>query len=455
MPLRVAFYTLGCKLNQLETESFADAFARSGATVLELSEPGADGCGAPDLVIVNSCTVTSKAEQKARRIIRVALAENREAIVIITGCYAQVDAAALSALDERALVLPGERKSALLDLPSYLSASGGGSDLLGLLRAWLSGASGPGPFAFNPQAFSFHARPSLKIQDGCDNECAYCRVHIARGKSLSLPSSQVLERARSLEAAGRAEIVLAGVNLSQYRDGDIDFPGLLRVLLRGTERIAFRISSYEPDAMSEDFFEVFSEKRIRPHLHLALQSGSDSVLSAMGRRYGSAEILSAVEKIRRARRDPFIACDLISGFPGETEADAASTLELARRIDFAWIHAFRFSPRPGTKAASMPHPVPERVAGERVGTLLEQGRSGRARYLARWGGEELSAVLESDFRATSENFLKLRVKGLPETTKPGQGIRCRIETKAIERASVDENEGVDCLAEYIESIASR
>jgi threonylcarbamoyladenosine tRNA methylthiotransferase MtaB len=451
MSLRVAFHTLGCKLNQLETESFADAFARAGAEVLSFDS---DGAVPAELVVVNTCTVTSKAEQKARRIVRLALAADPKAVVLITGCYAEVEAESLASLGERALILKGALKAELLGLPALLAAPGA-PPLLEALRGWLSDvqatvrepkvAAIDGRFAYNPEAFSFHSRPSLKIEDGCDNECAYCRVHIARGSAISLPAPEVLSRARTLEAAGKAEIVLAGVNLAQYRDGDTDFPGLLKLLVAGTERIAFRISSYEPDLIDSSFIEAFSHERVRPHVHLALQSGSDSVLAAMNRHYGREAVFASVEALKRVRHDPFLAADIIAGFPGETDADAEATLDLARSCGFAWIHAFRFSPRPGTKAASMPSRVPERVAQERVDALLELGRSGRDAYIARWLGEEVGAVLESDLCATSENYLKLKIDNSPSALRPGQAIRCRIEEGAV---AANDNE-IDAYALHI------
>jgi threonylcarbamoyladenosine tRNA methylthiotransferase MtaB len=459
MPLKIAFHTLGCKLNQLETESIADAFGASGALVLS---PDAGEEAASDIIVINSCTVTTKAEQKARRIIRLALASSARTVVVVTGCYAEVEASSLAAMGERVVVLPGGRKELLLELPSALAESGivaAGGDaqgraLLDFITAFLGGAEARvgvardgalGRFAFNPESFAFHSRPSLKIQDGCDNACAYCRVHIARGASTSLPAAVALERAQALEAAGRAEIVLAGVNLSQYRDGDLDFPGLLRMLIAGTGRIAFRISSYEPDKLNGAFVEAFAEKRVRPHVHLALQSGSDSVLSAMGRKYDAASVRAAVGELRRVKGDPFLAADIIAGFPSESESDAEATLELARDCGFAWIHAFRFSPRPGTTAASMPRRVSERVAGERAAALLELGRSGRADYIGRWVGREVDAVLEGDLCATTENYLKLKIEALPEGASPGQGIRCRIGIAS----SVEVTREIDGNGQYI------
>jgi threonylcarbamoyladenosine tRNA methylthiotransferase MtaB len=459
MPLRVSFYTLGCKLNQLEAESIADAFAREGALV----RPFEAGTSLQvDLVVVNTCTVTGKAERSARRILRLALEACPGAVVLVTGCYAQVEAEAIAAMDDRILVLPGEDKAALLALPPRLAearsmeGAGGPADLLALLRRLTDderrAVRGPGArsagidprFAFNPETFAFHSRPALKIQDGCDNDCAYCRVRIARGRSASLPAAEALARARALERAGRAELVLTGVNLSQYRDGDRDFPALLAFLVAGTESLSFRISSYEPDAINPAFLDAFAHPRVRPHVHLAVQSGADSLLFAMGRHYTRADVFAAVRALRAARDDPFIAADFIVGFPGETEADFAASLELARDCDFARIHAFRFSPRPGTRAASSPDRVPERVAGERACVLSELGKASASRYLKRWKGRTLKAVLEKDLCATAENYLKLKPHGFPESARPGDEILCRVE-----EASLPGFGSVDALSLYI------
>ena len=442
MPPQVAFLTLGCKLNQLETEALADAFAREGAAVSAFDEGRGEGL---DLVVINTCTVTGKAEQKARRLVRAALAADPRTAVLVTGCYAQVDAALLAAVDPRVLVLEGGRKDALLGLPVLLASwreDSGARGIAGDLRAWLSGLAARGEpggnaFAFNPASFAFHSRPALKIEDGCDNDCAFCRVHIARGRARSLPAEMALARARALEEAGRAEIVLTGVNLSQYRDGELDLPGLLRRLVDGTERVHFRLSSYEPDRIDGPFLEAFALPRVRPHLHLAVQSASDSVLESMGRRYRGADVLAAVRALRVVKNDPFLAADLIAGFPGETDRDAATTLEFAGECGFAWIHAFRFSPRPGTRGASLGSRVPERVAGERARALQELASRGRAAYVERWRGRLVTAVLEGpadqgidprsrEMEATSDNYLKLLVGGLGSSDSAGRAVTCRI-----------------------------
>ncbi len=473
MELRVAFGTLGCKLNQLESESLADAFRRVGARLVPLEDEA-------ELFVLNTCTVTAKAERTARRLIRQALAANPAAVVLATGCYAELEAEALAAIDDRVLVLPGGAKAAILALAAHLKAAAptegfpaGG--LFEAVRGWLDGraaASAAGrddPFAFEPEAFGAHSRPSLKVQDGCDRACAYCRVRLARGPSRSLPAELALERLQVLEAGGAAEVVLTGVNLSQYRDGGGDFPGLLRFLLAGTRRVALRLSSYEPDRVDAAFLEVFSDPRLRPHAHLAIQSGSDAILRSMGRPYGRAEVLRAAASLRRVKGDPFLAADFIVGFPGETEADFAESLALAEEAGLAWIHAFPFSPRPGTAAWTMAPRVPDPVARARAGALATAARRGRLAYARRWGGREVEAVVErgggtdpSWRRATSENYLKLRVLDLPDNLSRGTAFSCRLEDTlpaAAPSPSLDPEEveagfgeGTDLAARFLRSL---
>jgi threonylcarbamoyladenosine tRNA methylthiotransferase MtaB len=291
----------------------------------------------------------------------------------------------------RIVVVSGDLKSALMDLPAFISDSAcAPSSLGGVLAAWSSGQgkASADPFRFDANDFSFHSRASLKIQDGCDNSCSYCRVRLARGKSVSLSADEIARRLVELEKRGYSEAVLTGINVSRYMDSSgIDFPELLRMLLSETGRISLRISSTEPDGVNERFAEIVSHERVRPHFHLSVQSGSDSVLRRMRRRYASAHVSRAAALLREAKGDPFLACDIIAGFPGETDADFQATYDLCRRIGFAWIHAFPFSPRPGTEAASLVPKVPERTTSGRVERLTLLAKDGRLGYLRRWIGK--------------------------------------------------------------------
>jgi len=456
----VSFRTFGCRLNQLETEAIAAAFETAGF--------GTAPFGSGSLVtVLNTCTVTGKAEQKARREIRAALRGNPAGLVLVTGCYAEVEGEALAALGERAVVVPGSAKDLVLDLASRLAeAAEHGLDPVDEARAALASASGHArdPFAFRPASFAFHARPALKVQDGCDNACTYCRVRIARGRAVSLPVAEALARARALAASGAAEIVLTGVNLSQYHDPGTgaDFAALLEALLAGTDGVAYRISSWEPDRVDGGFARAFSNPRVRAHVHLALQSGCDATLGRMARPYRTDRVREAGALLRGARPGFFLGVDLILGFPGETDAEFAETLALLDELRPAWIHAFPYSPRPGTRAALMPGKVPERVAGERVALVMERARAWRADYARSRVGSETELVLEGiegspdvedglgapdravaagpgageagaaggatgSRTGTSDEFLGVLVEGLPpELDRPGVAVRVSI-----------------------------
>jgi len=448
-------YTLGCKLNQLESEAIADSFCRGGVSFLGRLSPGSKPGGtAPDLVVVNTCTVTSMADQKGRRIIRKLLRDYPRACVIVTGCYAQMEKAALSALEEdggkRLFVIPGQTKDRIMDLPRFLAgAEQGFLSLPELIGSWLS-ASGlaeetDGAFRFSPERFSSHSRSFLKIQDGCDHSCAYCRVSLARGKSRSLGAREILRRLIALEEQGYAEAVLTGVNITQYRDPEQGLPALsalLDFLLRETGTIRLRLSSIEPDLFAAEsgagaFFRAVENQRIRPHFHFSLQSGSAAIITRMGRSYTPEGVEKTIKTIRSIRRDPFLACDIIAGFPGETEREFDKTMELCEKSDFSWIHAFPFSPRPGTAACHFDGKVSERDAVKRVELLTDLARRGRRAYLRRWEEKEVEAIAEVSvpgkapqdgyFPALSENYLKLLVhSGENPVPAPGALLKCRI-----------------------------
>jgi len=438
--LSVQIHTLGCKLNQLESEAMTDAFLRSGFLLKNEASPS--------IIIINTCTVTSKADQKARRVIRKALRDNPDSCVIVTGCYAQlnrVDLYKLDARKERRLFIINGRKENILDLPRLLSEKNDIHRALKNLIEPQSSLTTPGPgteqwsdfdngtagdvsktareysselraFQFSPEHFSEHTRSFLKIQDGCDKHCTYCRIRLARGPSVSLDADEVLARLRILEK-NHAEAVLTGVNISQYRDEKdaANLARLLEKLLSGTEKIALRLSSLAPDSIDENLAEVFSHKRIRPHFHLSIQSGSKKILEKMGRSYDAQTVEKAVSLLRHIKDDPFLACDIITGFPGETDADAEETYQLCKKLDFAWIHVFPYSRRPGTPAFTFSGTVHEAAVTKRVQILTNLANQGKAEYTRRWFGREVEALVEKggasgSCRVVTENYLKLLVQ---------------------------------------------
>jgi threonylcarbamoyladenosine tRNA methylthiotransferase MtaB len=467
-------FTLGCKLNQLETEAITDSFCRNGFFFLpwDSLKKNQHDLG---ILVINTCTVTSMAEQKARRVIRKAMREHPKSCLIVTGCYAQMEKAGLEELEERPLgrffVVPGEAKDRLMDLGGFLSGVAVGKafsenpdSLRGLIASWLDSDADNktktainGAFRFVPEKFFAHSRAFLKIQDGCDRGCAYCRVSLARGKSQSLGANEALKQLQALERRGIAEAVLTGVNISQYRDSGMDLSGLLEFLLKGTEKIRLRLSSIEPKSKEPEpgffddaFLRVLADKRIRPHFHLSLQSGSAAILTKMGRPYCPDDIERIVARLRDIRRDPFLACDIIAGFPGETECEFEKTYALMEKLGFAWIHAFPYSKRPGTAAFGFSGDVSGKDAARRVELLTSLARKGRLEYIQRWKGREVEAVVEAGenspkgmVQAVTENYLKVRVDYCEEKAPaPGSLIRCLI-------AEIAETGNYDALACYI------
>ncbi|MCL2193948.1 MAG: tRNA (N(6)-L-threonylcarbamoyladenosine(37)-C(2))-methylthiotransferase MtaB [Treponema sp.] len=443
----VAICTVGCKLNQVESEALADSFRRAGFSIVPWTTK-IEGTG---IVIVNTCTVTSKADQKTRILIRKALRKNTGSCVIVTGCYAKLDPGEIEALEADIpdgagrLFVPqggdegtGATKSALLDLPGYIvEAARQGNDLPEIMGLWMTRRHQDeicqdikDPFGFNPEKFTFHSRGYLKIQDGCDNRCTYCRARLARGPSVSLSPDAALAQLRSLEEKGCAEMVIAGMNVAQYRHSGFDLARLLEYLLEGSETIALRMSSLEPEGIDDGLVSVLAHPRIRPHFHLSVQSGSEDVLRKMGRAYGPSAVEEAAEMLRSVKDNPFLACDMIAGFPGETEADFDLTLALCEKIRFAWIHSFPFSPRPGTLAYSLEGQVREWEIRRRADVLTDMAWQGRRAYVETWLGKELCAVVENEQTwerqcwVVSENYLKLIVNCADKAPPPGSSLRC-------------------------------
>ena len=443
--MRAAFHTFGCKLNQFETEALASAFRSQGFSLVDADEEA-------EVYLINTCTVTGKSEQKARRYIR-GLARGRpEALLVVTGCYAQLEPGAIESLGSNVTVVSQSDKSLLLDLPRHLQEQGlGAVTLAGQAQAFLRDLPGrrargsPDPFDFQVQRYSFHSRAFLKIQDGCDHRCAYCRVPLARGGSVSLDPELAVRRVRLLAEAGYREVVLTGVNISAWRHGagtpqpEAGLGRLLQRLLESTTGVRLRLSSLEPETIKPALVEVLRHPRVCPHFHLPVQSGSDRLLAAMRRRYRAEQVRQAVVLLRDARPEPFLAADLIAGFPSETEEDFRDSFELAESLGFAKLHVFPFSPRPGTAAGRMGGRVPERVRDERVRALTGlSDRLARA-YRGSMVGREVEVVLEerragdSVWRGFSGNYLPCAVGGVPEGpgpsgSSPGRLVRARIES---------------------------
>ena len=465
----VHFETLGCKLNQAESEGAARSFRDAGFSVTmepltAASAVRSDVC----LCVVNTCTVTAKAEQKARRIIRLLLAKCPACAVLVTGCYAQLSRGDIQAIDERICVLGGQNKGALASVPAQMRAADGltGSALARFLQARFDApaAQSASRFALATDTFLTHSRASLKIQDGCNASCTYCRIRLARGTSVSLAVQDALDRVAALERAGHAEVVITTVNIAQYRgawqDGFADFATLLELMLAHTGTIGIRVSSLYPEIVTDRLADIIAHPRVRPHFHLSIQSGSDAVLAKMKRPYRVAAVFEAIARLRRAKGNPFLACDIIAGFPGETDEDFAQTMALLQKTEMTFVHAFPFSARPGTEAAAMRPMVPNAVARARVAQLEAYNHDAKAAYIGTFAGAELPAVCETVRRApfahdtlivhaVTDNFLHCQLRfpaSSPYIPQPGSLARVVVRRPLAESERTGE---CDTLAECL------
>ncbi|MFP4442572.1 MAG: tRNA (N(6)-L-threonylcarbamoyladenosine(37)-C(2))-methylthiotransferase MtaB [Spirochaetia bacterium] len=415
--MNVVFHTLGCKLNQYETDGIAAAFAAAGHTVVPFTK--LDSSAAADLAVINTCTVTSKSEQKGRRIIRNVVRRLAGAPVIITGCYAQADPLSLSRLGPNITVIGNVKKDVLTHLPSNIGAFGIEE---ALARLQISGEERR-PFSFFDSRSTLRTRRFLKIQDGCGNRCAYCKVTIVRGDPVSLDPDEVFRRLRILEEEGAAEAVLTGINIASYSAGGLSLAQLLRKSLAETKTIRFRLSSLEPHHVTAELLDVLRDRRICPHYHLSVQSGSEHVLKRMNRPYSPSSVLSIIDELNQ-QDDPFIGADIITGFPGETEQQFQETLSLLTKLKLPGIHVFTFSPRPGTAAASYSGQIPQRTAKERMVMIAGMAEKWKREYTNRQTGTEREALIIGNkngvARGLTENYMPVFIRNPAEQVISGK-----------------------------------
>ncbi len=451
--------TLGCRLNQIESEALAGSFLKENFSVsMEAVSSNSNVDETVSLCIINTCTVTQKAEQKARRIIRLLLKKYPAAAILVTGCYAQLSASDIEKIDKRICAVGGQIKSRIADIPLLLSNSLNNNwDPAVFSETVKKEISYPLPLVIGKPENSFrlaastfiaHSRASLKIQDGCNSNCSYCAIHFARGHSVSIDVPVALSRVRELENKGHNEVVLTTVNISQYKSEyegkTYNFTDLLQYLLDNTEKISFRISSLYPQIVDERFCQVISNPRVCPHFHISVQSGSDKILSLMNRAYKADLVRKACSMLRRARPEAFLACDIITGFPTETDEDFNQTMQLLSDCDFSWVHAFPFSERPGTVACDLKPKVPQYVSGDRSQKINDWAVDNKIKYLKGFIGLERTATLENAkrpavmnssfyiYHAVTDNFIHCEIKSA-ENLPLGSLVRVKITDILYER----------------------
>ena len=353
---KAAFHTLGCKLNFSETSTLARQLAEAGYARVHIDD-------APDVVVINTCSVTDHADAKCRNAVRRAMQSNPDAFVVVVGCYAQLKPAEIADIDGVDLVLGAGEKFNLAD---HLASASKGDEAKAIageikeVRDFIPGFSS-----------GDRTRTFLKVQDGCNYFCAFCTIPLARGRSRSANVADTVAQARKAVEAGAKEIVLTGVNIGDF--GTAHGESLLDLAkaldnLDGVER--FRISSIEPNLLEDDLIDfVTASKKFQPHFHIPLQSGSDDVLAAMRRRYRTELYASRIQRIREKMPHASIGVDVIVGFPGETDALFLETVDFIKSLDVSYLHVFTYSERPNTTALRIDEVVPVPVRKERNKTL--------------------------------------------------------------------------------------
>ena len=421
-PRKIAFKTLGCRLNQFETDALVSQFHRNGYEVVCFTREA-------DIYVINTCTVTNQGDAKSRKAIHQAVRRPDKPVVVVTGCLVDGQKEKLQKIEGVTYFAENARKTSLFQLVDAhfkgetLSTDELGRDL----------------FGFELADKTFHTRSYIKIQDGCNNFCTFCIVPKVRGRAVSRPAVDILDNIRQVVDAGFREIVLTGVNIGRYDHEGMDFERLVEQILDLPGDFRVRISSIEPEGFGERLFDLFSHPKLTPHLHLCLQSGSDQILLRMRRFYNVTTFMGIVNQVKNRYPDFNFTTDIIVGFPGETNEDFNKTCEMAREIGFSHIHTFKYSVRSGTRAERMPDHVPEKIRQERSRIIRDISAENRLNYLTSLIGKEQIVLVEKvdqrartasgygqhyvpvEFPAGQEvfnTFARIKLKGITKNTEP-------------------------------------
>ncbi len=435
---RVAFLTLGCKVNSYETEGMRELFLKAGAVETGFEEIA-------DIYVVNTCSVTNMADRKSRQMLHRAKKKNPDALVVAAGCYAQAAGEKLSEQEGINLVVGNNQKARIVELVEA-SLQKAEEKRCALLDIGKECRYEELPI----ETVTERTRAYIKIEDGCNQFCSYCIIPYVRGRVRSRGEKEILDEITRLAKEGYKEVVLTGIHLSSYglsqfdatlaeaaegKDKVLPLLALLKKVqnAEGIERI--RLGSLEPRIMTEAFVkELASLSKICPHFHLSLQSGCDATLKRMNRKYTTAEYKQAVENLRRYFDKPAITTDIIVGFPGETEEEFAETLQFARDIAFSQIHIFKYSRRGGTVADRMEHQIPEQIKSDRSDALERVEKELREAYLRQFDGAEEEVLLEESSEVDgvrymtghTTRYVKVFVKECGIVLQANETVRIRI-----------------------------
>lgn len=411
-PKKVAFYTLGCKLNFSETSTIARSFKNEGFERVDFSERA-------NIYVINTCSVTENADKRFKSIVKQAQKANEDAFVVAVGCYAQLKPEELAEVDGVDLVLGATEKFKITDYLNDLTKS----EFAQIHSCEIEEAD----FYVSAYSFGDRTRAFLKVQDGCDYKCTYCTIPLARGISRSDKLENVLQNAAEISAKGIKEIVLTGVNIGDYGKGEFGnkkhehtFLDLVKALdeVEGIERL--RISSIEPNLLKNETIQFVSQsKKFVPHFHIPLQSGSNEILKAMRRRYMKEVYVDRVTHIKKVMPQACIGVDVIVGFPGETEEHFLETYNFLNELDISYLHVFAYSERDNTPAAEMENPVPLKVRKKRSRMLRGLSAKKRRAFYENQLGSTHTVLFESEnkegfIHGFTENYVKVKTHWNPE-----------------------------------------
>ncbi len=402
---KVAFQTLGCKLNFAESSTIGRQFVEGGFMVVDPDQPS-------DVFVLNTCSVTQKAERECRRLIRRVLRRSPETYVIVVGCYSQLQAKEIAKINGVDLILGGEEKFHPLNFAGELRKS----SVPGVFISRIDETENIHP-AYSSDVGG-RTRAFLKIQDGCDYNCSFCTIPSARGMSRSLPVQTIVDQARQIINQGHREIVLTGVNVGDYgRKNGGDLLGLMKELakLDGIERI--RISSVEPNLLTRETVDfILKSDKFCKHFHIPLQSGSNMILRRMRRRYTAESYRSLIEYIKSIDLEAGIGIDVIAGFPGESEMLFNETVSFLEDLQFSYIHAFTYSERPGTPATDYAEKIQPNVRHARNEVLRAVGKKKKTEFIKRFIGKSLAVLFENTHNdgfvsGLSSNYIRISAEG--------------------------------------------
>jgi threonylcarbamoyladenosine tRNA methylthiotransferase MtaB len=396
--MRIHLKTLGCRLNEAELETWSREFQAQGHHMTQNADEA-------DLLVVNTCAVTEEAVRKSRKLLGRASRQNPDARLVVSGCYASLDPTATAEAEGVDLVIDNRDKERLVEIISREL------DLTSMPQA-----------AMEPDTTGLlergRQRAFIKVQDGCRYRCSYCIVTLARGEERSRSAAEVVDEINRLHREGIQEVVLTGVHIGGYgQEIGSDLSTLIRQVLAGSDIPRLRIGSIEPWDLPDHFWSLFDNPRLMPHLHLPLQSGSDTVLRRMARRCRSGEYRELIDRARTQVPDFNVTSDIIVGFPGESEKEWRETLDFVERIGFGHLHIFAFSPRRGTKAASLPDPISREIKRQRSEALHQLGEQLKRSTLGAYVGRTLPVLIEGSgkdgWAGYTPNFLRVSLAPTP------------------------------------------